>query len=471
MPEKKPAAKKTAAKKTTKKKTAAKKTTKLELMGADKLQAKVFTRPNNKQFEDMLDRMTLNVKTTLDKILDRSATRPVRMLSPAMIRRMLMRVEPISLQYAFGSIGWRIPSVNEIIAPASAGKTTFVFHMMSQFIRQGCHCIYIGCEDKMPKLDWLERILHPDRRTATKMLNAIHFAEASSLVECANTMLSSIKEVRKNADDSPHTKGAPIYIFVDPVSGLMSDDEAEGIDGWGLSLKEQAAMSKSTANKHKDKPATFGHSKFFHLMKRRLPKIMKDYFASVFFVSHQKDKIDMTGSTPSYMKPSETKNDTRIGGRALDDISSYRFTLMEMGALKFKSGPRRGHRYGHKTRLTVLKNTDGPRERTADFTIYDDGYHQDTIDRRSPAVDWAPNLAYFFAKEKLLGTTMKDELYSCEKLGVRAVSSEEFCSALYERPDLLEFVGSNLCIEGYSDPITDKDLEIDKVQEDETVDI
>jgi hypothetical protein len=154
--------------------------------------------------------------------------------------------------------------------------------------------------------------------------------------------------------------------------------------------------------------------------------------------------------TPSFLAPSPLKNDTRIGGRALRQLCPYRMTMLRIGDIRSKTGEKEV--YAFHVRMMLIKNSYGPRDRTCEFTIYFDN-HEDRPDYQAPALSFADRTAAWMVKRKLLGTTVEKELYTCDALGCVAVPAEQLYAALKAHPDHLEYIGSQMGIEGYSSEV------------------
>tara|TARA_R110002110_G_scaffold8326_9_gene41900 strand:- start:647 stop:2218 length:1572 start_codon:yes stop_codon:yes gene_type:complete len=420
----------------------AKKTT-VRLEDPDKMKPLVFKkRFPNKDKSKVLNKMTVGVRASVDVLSERSQKRPVKLYTPAMLRRTLVPYDEIYFQHILDSIGFRTPSAVELVAPEGIGSTTWVWDFIGRLSDMGCYSIYIECEDKMMSDRRIKRLLDRDPKVATLKLNSVVISEARSLDQLDEVIRQTVKETRKRCDNDPETKGNPIFVFPDPWGALMSKGEAKGNSEWGLG---------ATAKKEKTKDTTAGsnfeHAKHAQGMARWLPSFMKENNASVFFINKQNDKVDMTSSPlPSYMAPSPLKNDTRIGGRALKRLCGYRMTMLKLGDLREKTGLKRV--YGYNVRMMMVKNSYGPRDRTCEFTILFDK-HEDTAEYQAPGLTYANQTCAWMVARKFLGTTVERDLYTCDALGCVAVDAETLYAALKADEDNLSYIGSQLGIEGY----------------------
>lgn len=473
-PAKKAAAKKTAAKKAPAKKAPKKKVAELQLEDPSKLKPIVFKRRFGATDADrakVLGKMTANVRKSIQVLNERSAKRPVKLLTPAMLRRALIPYEEISFQYMLNSIGFRAGVAIEIVAQEKVGATTFVMDCISRLLDMGCYSSYIECENKQMDDKRIKRLMDRDPRIATLKLNSVMWAEARTLAQCDETIRKTTKDLRKRCDSDPSTKGNPIFIFIDPWGALMSDGEAKGNSDWGLD-----ANAKAKAETPKDSAAgsNFEHAKHASRMARWLPAFMETNNAVVVFVNKQNDKVDMVSKPrPGFLlAPSPSKNDTRVGGRALKRLCGYRLTMLKLDDIRKKDGDKKV--LGHNVRMMLVANSYGPRDRVSEFTIYFDG-HEDTPDYQAPGFTYDPRTAAWLVKNKFLGITVKDGLYTCDLVGCVAVEADELMAALRNHPEHLEYVGSHLGIEGYPPAaslvtVVDEHVEKQEIEEDESED-
>jgi len=394
--------------------------------------------------EAVQTQMAQNVRKSIEILTKRSSVRSVRLYTPAQLRRMLFEFDEIYMQHMLGSVGVRVPSAFEVIAPEHVGKTTFVFDWIGRLAEMGCYSVYIECEGKQMNMQHVKRILDRDPKKGALKLNTIEFAAARQLVQCDDVLKKAVKDLRKRCDSDPETKGNPIFAFVDPWSGLMSSVEAVGNTSWGLSEKSDKKPAKDAGT-----ASNFGHSKHAAIMKRWLPSFMEEYNVSVVLINHQNEKIDMQKGPATFAKPSESKNDTRTGGKAMKQLCPYRLTILKTGDIREKSGAKKV--YGFNTRVMLIKNSYGPRDRTCEFSVFFDNY-DDRPGYLAPAITYDLTTPAWMVKMKLLGMTSTDGLYTCDALGCVAVPPEEIMTAFRARPDLVSFVGSQLGIEGYEAP-------------------
>jgi RecA/RadA recombinase len=389
--------------------------------------------------------MTEHVRKSIDVVSNRSKTRKINLLTPAMLRKMLFEYDDIYMQYALSSVGFRLNSTIEVVAPEHIGKTTFCFDMIGKLAAQGCYAVYIECEGKMMKDKHIKRLMHRDKKTAAALINNVVFATARSLVECDAVIKQTVSDLRTRCDSNPATKGNPIWVFIDPWSGLMSSAEAKGNSDWGL-----AANAKKEAAKDAGTGSNQGHAKHAHILKRWLPNFLEQNNAVAMFFNHQNVKIDMNArKIPGMPPPPESKNDTTIGGKAFKQFTAYRWTMIPKGSIKGKD---KKTEVGQRIMITIIKNAFGPKFRKCEFDLFYDAYN-DTATTYDRVISFAEPTCTWMAQNKILDTTVSNGLFTCDILGCVAVDGATMYAALQVNPTQLAFVGAALDIEGYESEV------------------
>lgn len=435
-----------AAKKTTKKKVAKKATTKVTPKTAlhtpydPETAPKAILKRRTEDSEAMHQRMARAVTESVDIVINKSKVKPISHLSPAQMRKLMVPYQEITAQAAIGSVGFRSPTVMQIIAPEGVGKTTWIFSQIGELAELGCFSVYVECENKTMEPSHMLRLLHRDKATAKRIFNTMSTYKARQLIECDNVIRESLKDLRKRCDADSETKGNPIYIFLDPWSGLMSTSEAQGRSDWGM-----GAGDKKKALKESGAGSNMGHSKHAQNMKRWLPALLEECNATAVFVLHQNARVEMGAKSP--VVQSETTNTTAIGGRALGQLSAYVFTMIHVKDLKNAD---KTVTIGSRVQVTLTKNSYGPRKRKFHFDLFTDPDHwNDTKNTYDEVLSYAEPTVDWLVTKKLLGTTVNLKRYTCNMLGCTAVKAGELYKALRNSPDTLSFLGRELLIDGY----------------------
>ncbi len=92
----------------------------------------------------------------------------------------------------------------------------------------------------------------------------------------------------------------------------------------------------------------------------------------------------------------------------------------------------------------------------------------DSEDYQQPALFFDNTTAEWFAANSILNTKVERKRYTCDDLGIVSKTAHDFCKALYEKPDLVNLLGSQRQILGY--PVADisaDHIEVDVVLDEE----
>lgn len=389
--------------------------------------------------DDPSEELVEAMREGLGGVVSRAKTKSVSFLSPAQMVKTIIPIDEFMIQNALGAVGLRAATLFELIAPEHVGKTTLMANWMGKFALQGCQCLYVECEGKQMDPNRFLRCMHSDRKIAKRVFNLVTFSKARTLPEAEHAMNVWVKEARKKSDSDPRFAGKPLIVVVDPWGKLMSEGEAEGYSTFGKS-KEQLAQVKA---KETGKSSNLGHSKYAHAWTRRLPSWLESNNVLLIVVQHQNEHIDM-GSYSTVVVP-DSKNDTTIGGKAFAQLAAYRATLTSAGQWYGTNKVT----IGLKTRLMFIKNSYGPKYRSADLQLKFE-QHVDTDTHFDRVIHYAQGLADWMVANGILGTRVTDKLYTCETLDCVAVSADALESALKRRPDVMQFIGGHLKIEGYA---------------------
>lgn len=370
----------------------------------------------------------------------RKKNRPITIKRLGDAGRYLLDHKLFALDLTFGTRGFRGKTVFEIIGGEGIGKTTFVFTLLGALMKNNqSPVLYVNTEgeNKLPNRERILRCLDTNPETANRILNVLEVDTGRELRLTTEYIEEFIITTRKYLDD----RGAhdvPIIVAIDTLSKMMSPGEAAGV------------FDADDANNKKAKElgggSNFEFAKLLHAWCRRLPTLLEMYNVLLIAVSHQNQKIDMSGfGSPMSADVSAGYNKNKYGGKALDQNAALQCTVKRLGFAKNSAG----EPIGHNIQLRVVKSSVGPDNNTLDYVLktreFDDyeGYQE-------PALDFSEGLAKTFAERKLLGTTVSRKRYSSEELGVSGATAREFVDALNEREDLLEQVGWQLKIEGYT---------------------
>lgn len=389
--------------------------------------------------EDPSENLVASMREGLDGVSQRAKTKQVSFLSPEQMAKVIIPLDELTLQNAIGAVGLRSATLFELIAPEHVGKTTLLANWLGKFAVQGCQGLYIECEGKQMDPNRFLRCMHTDRKIAERVFKLVTFTKARTLPQAEHNMNVWVKEARKRSDADPRFAGKPLIVVVDPWGKLMNESEAEGYSTFGKSAQQLAAAK----TKDTGKSSNLGHAKYAHAWTRRLPTWLEENNVILFIVQHQNEHIDMGSYSPVMV--SDSKNDTAIGGKAFAQLAAYRATLTNSGQWQGTNKVTVGLR----TRLMFIKNSYGPKFRTLDLRLKFEN-HADTPTHFDPVTYYSYGLADWMAESGILGTRVTDKLFTCDTLGCVAVTADELHSAIKQRPDVVQFIGTQLKIEGYA---------------------
>lgn len=401
--------------------------------------------------EDHSAELVASMREGLDGISQRAKTKQVSFLTPEQMRKTIIPLDELTLQNAIGAVGLRSASLFELIAPEHVGKTTLVFNWLGKFGLQGCQALYVECEGKQMDPNRVIRCLHTDRKVAARLFKLISFSKARTLLQAEHAANVWAAEARARSDANPKFAGKPLIVVLDPWGKLMSEAQAAGRSDWGLN--PQAATAAKAKIKETGKASNLGHSNYAHAWSRELPLWLEQYNVLLIIVQHQNEHIDMGSYSP--VTVSDAKNDTTIGGKAFAQLAAYRATLTPSGQWQGSNKLT----IGNKARLMFIKNSYGPKYRTLDLRLKFE-HHDDTPTHYDPVTYYSHGLADWMATNGILNTKLSDKLYTCDTLKCVAVTADELHAAIRQRPDVIQFIGTKLKIEGYAHvPMTIKPIE------------
>lgn len=412
--------------------------------------------------EDPTAEIAAAMREGLDGITQRAKTKQVSFLTPEQMVKTIVPLDELTLQNAIGAVGLRSATLFELIAPEHVGKTTLVANWLGKFGLQGCQSLYIECENKQMDPNRFLRCMHTDRRVAERVFRLVTFTAARTLHQAEHSMNAWVKEARARSDANPKFAGKPLVVVVDPWGKLMNESEAEGYSTFGKNAQALAAVKV----KETGKSSNLGHAKYAHAWTRRLPSWLEEHNVILIIVQHQNEHIDMGSYSPVMV--SDAKNDTVIGGKAFAQLAAYRATLTNAGQWQGTNKVT----VGLKTRLMFIKNSYGPKFRSLDLRLKFE-HHDDTSTHFDPVTYYSYGLADWMAENGILNTKLSDKLYTCDTLGCVAVTADELHAAIKRRPDVVQFIGTKLKIEGYAhvpmttQPISDADSEDDMISPEE----
>jgi RecA/RadA recombinase len=391
--------------------------------------------------KDVLMQRIRDARDSIEKVTHMSKSRPVTLARPSTLRSRTMAFDEPYLEWMFGSSGFHTPKSWEICAPYSAGKSTFAFFMAGRLMLQGCAVLYLECENKRLDVQRAMQLLHPNKEIALLLFNSMltNAEPITTLLECDNYMETHLPNIRAKLDDNPATAGQPIFVIVDTWTALKNAAEAKGTTDYGVT-----ATSKATKAKDVGEASNLGHAQYASAYRRALPERAKKYNANFIFMTHQQEKINMN-AIPGMPPLPKWKNDTSRGGQGLKQLSSYVMTITNAGQITDSAR----NNIGQRVCFALTKNSFGPPFRRCYASIYTSGRF-DNETTHADHFTFADETARWMSDEKLLGTTVRNNLYTCDALGCVAVSADVLYSALIINTEVRDNMMARLGVTGYA---------------------
>lgn len=403
---------------------------------------------------DEADQITEEVQKIVYGISNRRKNRTTSFKSMADVRKNMVHMPDLALQYLFGNYGVPEKALIEVIGGEGVGKSSLCHYIEGWFLKQGCPVYHQECEAKPISASRIQRIVSEDPVMGRKIVKAIHFDTARSVKESFEKMVDWIKVMRGK---TPGAKVAipmhvPLLIVIDPWGKLMSKNEAAGFYDYGALKAEQAKDMLDVSN--------MGHAQAAHRWVRRLPFIMDTFNVTIILVQHQNQKVDMGGATPSFIPEEARKlnNTTKIGGNAFGQLDSLQFVIAKRGALKNA----KNDQIGTMMKVKVSKNSYGPEGRVIEYDLISDGF-QDTPTKLEKAVRFDRWFSEFCAEKGFMGTTVNAKRYSCPSLNISGARTDEFYDRFMGDTAATYNFGKAFHINGYDDPMGEVLAELGEV--------
>lgn len=347
----------------------------------------------------------------------------------------------LALQYLIGRPGIPVNTITEIIGAEGIGKSSLTYALMGEFVAHNIPCYYINSEPKALEPDWQLRLLGTDPAKAKKIRDIINVQPLHSLEEMDEHIRAWV-DVKRIEEKIP--MDVPIVVIIDSISKLMNPEEFAAA---GLVKTKPGEKKKPVGVANiSQKPAVT--AKWLHSWCRHMPKYLMQNNVTIIAVSGQNQNMD-AGAGPSYIKPSEKHNDTRVGGKALSQNAALRFTVTYKGAVQNSQKIA----CGKEVLLFCKKNSYGPSAREVKYIIYDDraeNYKLDVPDvYHQQAIDMDAAIADVLVAAKAFGLTLKAKRYSSTILNVYEVSAAELMSVITSNPEHFKTLTTVLSIKGY----------------------
>lgn len=404
---------------------------------------------------DESEAITKDVQKMVHATAARRKNRTTSFKSMSDVRKNMIHMPDLALQYLFGNYGIPERALIEIIGGEGVGKSSLCHYIEGQFLQQGCPVYHQECEGKPVQPERIRRIVSEDPVKARKIVGAMHFDTARSLRESFEKLVDWIKIMRGGGSDKKVSipMHVPLLCVIDPWGKLMSKNEAAGFYDYGALKTEQAKDVLEVSN--------LGHAQGAHRWVRRFPFIMDTYNVTIILVQHQNQKIDMGGGGSSFIPEEARKlnNTTKTGGDAFGQLDALQFVIAKRGALKNSAGDQ----IGNMMKIKVSKNSYGPEGRIIEYDLISDGF-KDRGDKTDKAVRFDRWFAEFCAAKSFMGTSVSSKRYSCSGLGLTGAKTDEFHDAFMADEKAVGAFGKTYSINGYEDVVTEVKEKLSKIK-------
>lgn len=357
-------------------------------------------------------------------------------------------------------------SVLEIIGKDSVGKSSLLFTLAGIGMNQGSPFFYAETENKLVHPDRILRCLDTCPELARKKRDRLTIAYPDDLPSAKAEIEAFVQAAR----DRGVPIEIPVIVALDSFSKLMSPTQAVGRSAYGKSAeaaeKEAAkkteeeknapakkAAKRATAKKVEfaDSKVDFGHAKLAHEWCRELPAWLRKNNVIFMVVSHQNDKVQTSQGAGggSFIDPEMVAgyNRTKRGGNATNQTSALQLVLTPKQMLKKGTT-----KVGDTTKVTVVKNSYGPKYGVAEFDVISRPW-RDTETYRQPAISWTRPTAEWLAYNKYFGVTENRKKFSCDALGLKAVEPDELYDE-FKKSELVEQLAEMYNVHGFEVPNT-----------------
>jgi RecA/RadA recombinase len=344
--------------------------------------------------------------------------------------------------------GFPNATCTEIVGQQAAGKTSLVFRFMRYFLKQGSPCYLLKCQNKMPTPTWIKRCLSQNPEEAELFYRNINSDHVDTVTQMIDAVDFFARTVRK---EIPSLSYKPIAIFVDSYSKLQPPDMAQGYVDYN-EVDNAKAGKAGTPKKTKDLESmihnSMSHARITQLWARRLGYLMRRYNVNIFIIGDQDDRVDMEGKyehLPTYMRPKDDTNDTRVGGRAIRVLANFRFVVVDQGNVKQDRAVK-----AERVRITTVKNQYAPRNTFLDYTLKLDDFY-DAPNYLDRVFGFEECFCSYLTGVESLDITFKDGLYFSEQLGFSGVTALEVENFFRHNKEWREWFCKGLDIYGYGD--------------------
>jgi len=389
----------------------------------------------------MGDSLINQTQESLLELRSRKKNIPTTLRSLKDIRNQLIPATHFAKQMLLSSYGYQPKTIIELLGAEGTGKTTLLYNIFGDCMLANSPCLHVNTESKWLNEYRAKRALSTDKATSEAMYNALHVEEAFELKQLVNTIEGWVESMRrKNTTVVP--MNIPLVIGIDTISKVMAPGEALGFFNYSDYMSE-ANLKKV---KGLGEGSNLEFAKLMHQWCRRLPSWLAANNVLVFFVSHQNQKVNMTGfGGPAISQEAGAGlNKTKIGGNASNQNAVTQITLKYVGMVKNTAK----EVVGKDIVARVIKNTAGADHKELRYRIVTQ-YTQDTDTYQEGALDFDEGAAEYIAERGYFNTKVNKKRYTSDILDVQGVTAKDFMSEVHANKEITNELGSNLEFTGY----------------------
>lgn len=361
--------------------------------------------------------------------------------SAADINREYLPVPWFALQYVFGKIGITTNTFNEFIGQECVGKSSLVFALACNFIKNGIPVLYINTEAKTLEGSWLYRLAGRDKELGKKLIDRVLMDEyCPTYTEMDNRIRGWIKVMRGGRKIPMET---PLVFIVDSVTNLMSPEQAEGkvVSKEEISLKDKLKTLDKGVEDISAKPG--GAATFMSAWTKQFTSTLTQFNVTGILVSGQSTNMSSMGGFAN-TEGGASLNKTRVGGTALHKSAAIQCTITKRGMWKNSAQ----EHIGDMIRIRNVKNSYGPKVADVVYHLRNKDWKDGplTVDQ---AIDMSEALGEILVSSGVFGFTVNRKKYTSIPLGIEQVSAKELEELVNSDEELQIKLGQALGISGY----------------------
>lgn len=361
--------------------------------------------------------------------------------SAADINREYLPVPWFALQYVFGKIGITTNTFNEFIGQECVGKSSLVFALACNFIKNGIPVLYINTEAKTLEGSWLYRLAGRDKELGKKLIDRVLMDEyCPTYTEMDNRIRGWIKVMRGERKIPMET---PLVFIVDSVTNLMSPEQAEGkvVSKEEISLKDKLKTLDKGVEDISAKPG--GAATFMSAWTKQFTSTLTQFNVTGILVSGQSTNMSSMGGFAN-TEGGASLNKTRVGGTALHKSAAIQCTITKRGMWKNSAQ----EHIGDMIRIRNVKNSYGPKVADVVYHLRNKDWKDGplTVDQ---AIDMSEALGEILVSSGVFGFTVNRKKYTSIPLGIEQVSAKELEELVNSDEELQIKLGQALGISGY----------------------